>query len=194
MLKSISHLPNTPVASRIEIVDPHSRNYFEMFFSYCHSKKIQIGQVKIYRNNISVEHIVASISQDEILVEVIDENEHLFEHRIPTLSPDEAQFPIEFSKQSTHPLAQKLRAVFASLPSLPNLEHFGTYAPSAIVVESGNRLILVMPHGESLEFDPQNLFNVGGDVADDFIGCLFGPFTCAISVAVAILLYSRKAQ
>jgi hypothetical protein len=50
-----------------------------------------------------------------------------------------------------------------------------------------------MATGRVLEFDPGSFFNVG-KIADDAVGCLFGPVGCAISVAVAILLLSRSAH
>jgi hypothetical protein len=187
------YYPNTPVPAYMRKTVSGTEDSLELFFGYRHSLNVQTGHVKVYKNGSPTEHLTVDITEKELLFEVIDQHEEVFELRISRPFNEELHLPIEFSKTSTHPFAKRLRSVFSRFPDLPHLKSFKDTTPSAITIESGNKIVLSLPNGQRAHLDPRELFRVGGAIEEDFIGCLFGPVACGIAVAIAILLYSSDA-
>lgn len=189
-LKRIEYFPKSPVPNLISVSEGDDTH--ELFFSYHHSKLVQLGQAKIYKNNFPIEYVSAAMLRGSLTIECIGQRDKLRSVEIP-LGDDEFILPLELSDRSTHPLARKIRAAFKQFPPLPHLDKFVEFVPVSVQVENEDSIIVISPSGESFRFRPKCFFNVG-DVEDDVVGCLFGPIGCAISVGIAIFLISRSAR
>lgn len=190
-LKRLEYYPNAPLPTLIRVTEDSDRDAYDMMFSYHHSTKTQLGQVKVYKNSKPVEYVSVATIDGSVHLEVIGQGEQLRHFQLP-FGAAECQLPLDLSPTSGHPLASALHATLKEFPPLPDLARFYDYTPLAVTVENESSVVLMMPTHEVLTFNPECMFNVG-DVPDDLIGCLFGPVGCAISVGIAVLLISRRA-
>lgn len=191
-LKRVECFPNNAVPYLMRIVVPGEDDSYEVMLSYHHSKLVQLGQVKVFRNDEPVEYVSVATMEGSVTFEVIAEGDKLRHVRLP-FGQAECTLPLELSSTSTHPLSESIRGALKQFPPLPCLDRFRDYTPVSVLVESEKSIVVPMATGRVLKLDPGSFFNVGR-VRDDFLGCLFGPIGCAISVGLAIFLLSRTAR
>ena len=72
-LKRIECFPNNAVPFLMRITEPVGRNSYELMFSYHHSKLVQLGQVKVFRNDEPVEYVSVATMEGAVTFEVIAE-------------------------------------------------------------------------------------------------------------------------
>lgn len=188
--KRIDYYPKSPVPSLLSVAE--GQDTYELWFSYHHSKRVQLGQAKVYKNGFAIEYISAAMMERSLTLECIGQADKLRTLEIP-VGDDECILPLELSGRSKHPLAKSILAAFKQFPPLPNFDKFADYLPTSVLVQDEDAIIVSSSDGRNQQFQPRNFFNVG-EVQDDVVGCLFGPIGCAISVGIAIFLISRSAR
>ncbi len=189
-LKRVEYYPKSPVPNLLSVAE--GSDTYELLFSYHHSKRVQLGQAKVYKNSFAIEYISAAMMERSLTIECIGKADKLRTFDLP-LGDGECALPLELSSSSKHPLAQSIRAAFKQFPPLPNFDKFADYVPTSVLVQNEDSIIVSTPTGTNQQFQPKIFFNVG-EIQDDVVGCLFGPIGCAISVGIAIFLISRTAR